>query len=144
MLCLNLNFFRRQKNKERRDNMSNEFENKVLEKLESFDKKFDVIDQKFEAIDKRFDTIDKRFETIDKKFESIDKRFDEMDAKFNGRSSPPWPIRAAGFPRSANARGSSPPVLRATCRSGPFRSIRVSSGSFCSVRSSARAAPWCG
>ena len=27
---------------------------------------------------------------------------------------------------------------------GPSRSIRVSSGSSCSARSSARAAPWCG
>ena len=32
-------------------------------------------------------------------------------------------------PRSASARGSSPPDLRATCRSVPFRSIPASSGS---------------
>lgn len=85
MLCLDLNFFRRQKNKERRDNMSSEFESKVLEKLESFDRKFDAIDKKFETIDKKFEAIDKRFDTMDAKFDGLNRKIDFVDQKLTKR-----------------------------------------------------------
>ena len=63
--------------------MSSEFESKVLEKLESFDKKFDVIDQKFEAIDKRFDEMDAKFNGLNAKFEGLNDKFEGLNKKID-------------------------------------------------------------
>ena len=64
-----------------------EFQNIVLEKFSSLDKRFDKLEVRFDKLEARFDKfekqVNKKFDAIDKQFKSIDKRFDASDKRFD-------------------------------------------------------------
>ena len=74
--------------------MEKEISNKILEKLDSMDKRFDSVeenlnafkkdvDSRFNDIDDRFNNVDSRFNDVDSKFKNIDDRFNDVDDRFN-------------------------------------------------------------
>ncbi|WP_102261224.1 hypothetical protein [Mesobacillus jeotgali] len=56
--------------------------NKILDRLDSMDKRFDSVDARFDAVDKRFDSVDARFDAVDERFDYVDTRFDAVDERF--------------------------------------------------------------
>ena len=54
---------------------------KLIDKMESMDKRFESMENK---LDERFESVEKRFNGMDHRFDGMDHRFNGMDKQFDG------------------------------------------------------------
>ncbi|WP_052442201.1 hypothetical protein [Mesobacillus selenatarsenatis] len=47
--------------------------NKILDRLDSMDKRFDSVDARFDSVDARFDSVDKRFDSMENRLDNLEK-----------------------------------------------------------------------
>ncbi|MBT2694487.1 hypothetical protein [Bacillus sp. ISL-55] len=53
--------------------------NKILDRLDSFDKRFDSVDARFESMENRLGSMESRFGSMESRFGSMESRLDNLE-----------------------------------------------------------------